>query len=140
MFLPIKGLEKNKNLPATGVINGLKTRSSVRPGMMNDKITIPIYQGDFNAEGTNPMLNNFILEVIISGEKLPALLPEGSDVDITVKLDKSGLIKFSAYFPLINHTEELEIKVKQTEPPTVEFLNREISKAKRTAQLVNSNG
>jgi molecular chaperone DnaK len=139
LFLPIKGLEKNKFLPATGVINGLKTRSTVRPGMMNDKITIPIYQGDFNAEGTNPVLNNFISEVIISGENLPALLPEGSDVDITVKLDRSGLMKFSAYFPLINHTEILEIKVKQTEPPTEELLINEISKAKRSAQRVNSN-
>ena len=139
LFFPFKGLEKNKILPATGVINGLKTRSIVRPGLINDKISIPIYQGDFNAEGTNPVLNNFISEVIISGENLPALLPEGSDVDITVKLDKSGLMKFSAYFPLINHTEELKIEIKQTEPPTEELLNREISKAKRTAQRVNSN-
>ena len=138
LFFPIKGLEKNKNLPATGVINGLKTRSIVRPGMINDKISIPIYQGDFNAEGTNPILNNFISEVIISGENLPALLPEDSDVDITVKFDKSGLMKFSAYFPLINHNEELEIEIQQPEPPTEELLNREISKAKRTAQRVNA--
>jgi molecular chaperone DnaK len=48
-------------------------------------------------------------------------------------------MKFSAYFPLINHTEELEIKINQTKPPTEELLNREISKAKRTAQRVNSN-
>lgn len=139
LFLPVKGLEKSKKVPATGVINGLKTRSAIRPGMIKDIIRIPIYQGDFNAEGTNPVLNNFITEVIITGESLPALLPEGSDVDITIKVDRSQLMKFNAYFPLLNHTEELEIEIKQTEPPTEELLTKEISKAKRTAQKVNAN-
>lgn len=139
LFLPVKGLEKSKKVPAVGVANGLKTRSAIRPGMIKDIIRIPIYQGDFNAEGTNPVLNNFITEIIITGESLPALLPEGSDVDITIKVDRSQLMKFTAYFPLLNHTEELEIEIKQTEPPTEELLAKEISKAKRTAQKVNAN-
>ena len=138
LFQPIKGLEKNKSVPVIGVINGLKTRSTIRPGMIKDIIRIPIYQGDYNAEGTNPVLNNFITEVILTGESLPALLPEGSDVDITIKVDRSQLMKFTAYFPLLNHTEELEIEIKQTEPPTEKFLYEEISKAKRRAQKVNA--
>ena len=138
LFLPVTGLEKSKKVPATGVRNGLKTRSAIRPGMIKDIIRIPIYQGDFNAEGTNPVLNNFITEVIITGESLPALLPENSDVDITIKVDRSQLMKFTAYFPLLNHTEELEIEIKQTEPPTEELLTKEIAKAKRTAQKVNA--
>ncbi len=138
LFHQVKGLEKSKKVPATGVINGLKTRSAIRPGMIKDIIRIPIYQGDYNAEGTNPVLNNEIFEVIISGESLPSLLPEGSDVDITIKVDRSQLMKFTAYFPLLNHTEELEIEIKQTEPPTEELLTKEISKAKRIAQKVNA--
>lgn len=138
LFMPVKGLEKNKNIPATGVINGLKTRSTVRPGMSNDIIRVPIYQGDYNAEGTNPVLNNFINEVIITGENLPALLPEGSDVDITIKVNRSQLIKFTAYFPLLNHTEELDIEIMQRKPPTEESLRNEILKAKRIAQKVNA--
>jgi molecular chaperone DnaK len=139
LFQPAKGLDKNKTVPATGVINGLKTRSEIRPGMIKDIIRIPIYQGDYNAEGTNPVLNNLVTEVIITGEDMPALLPLGSDVDITIKVDSSQLMKFTAYFPLLNHTEELEIEIKQTEPPTEESLSKEISKAKRTAQKVNAN-
>ena len=138
LFLPVKGLEKSKKIPATGVINGLKTRSTVRPGTLKDVIRIPIYQGDYNAEGTNPVLNNFITEVIITGESLPALLPEGSDVDITIKVDRSQLMKFSAYFPLLNHTEELEIEIKSTEAPDENYLSTEISNAKRAAQRVNA--
>jgi len=144
LFIPVKGLEKNKTIPSngvTGVINGLKTRQPIVPGKSDEKniLRIPIYQGDFNAEGTNPVLNNFITEVIITGETLPALLPQDSDVDITIKVDRSQLMKFTAYFPLLNHTEELEIEIKQTEPPTEELLTKEISKAKRTAQKINAN-
>jgi molecular chaperone DnaK len=138
LFQPVKGLEKNKKIPATGVINGLKTRSAIRPGMVKDIIRIPIYQGDHNAEGTNPLLNNLINEIVISGESLPAMLPEGSDVDITIKVDRSEQMQFSAYFPLLNHTEELQVDIKATKPPTEEELTKEISKAKRAAQKVSA--
>jgi len=138
LFEPVKGLEKNKRLPATGVRNGLKTRTAIRPGMASDFIRIPIYQGDHNAEGTNPVLNNLITEVVISGETLPKLLPEGSDVNITIKVDRSQIMQFIAEFPTIEHTEELKIEIKQTEPPTEEFLTKEISKAKRIAQKINA--
>ena len=139
LFQPVKGLEKNKRIPATGVVNGLKTRKEIRPGMSNDIIRIPIYQGDFDAEGSTPVLNNFVTEVIISGLNLPALLPEGSDVDITIKVDRSQLMKFSAYFPILNYTEELEIEIKQTEAPSDELLTSEISKAKKAAKKIDSN-
>ena len=137
LFQPIKGLEKNKKVPATGVINGLKTRNAVRPGMSEDTIEIPIYQGDYNAEGTNPLLNNLINEVIISGDNLPKLLPEGSPVDITIKVDRSEQMTFIADFPTIGYAEELKIQIKQTEPPTEEKLKRDIADAKRTARRVN---
>jgi len=140
LFFPVKGLEKNKKVPATGVINGLKTRQTVVPGKADEKNTlrIPIYQGEYNAEGTNPTLNNEIFEVIINGESLPKLLPEGSDVNITIKVDRSQIMHFTAEFPTIEHTEELKIEIKQTEPPTEELLANEILKAKRTAQKVNA--
>jgi molecular chaperone DnaK len=137
-FACVKGLEKNKSIPATGVRNSLKTRSSIRPGILTDIIRIPIYQGDFNAEGTTPTLNNLVNEIFITGEDLPGLLPEGSDVDITIKVDGSQLMKFSAYFPLLDHTEKFEIEIKQTEPPTEELLTKEISKAKRSAIKINA--
>ena len=137
LFEPVKGLEKNRKLPAIGVINGAKTRNTVRPGTAKDIIRIPIYQGDHNAKGTNPVLNNFINEVIITGESMPGLLPEGSDVDITIKVDRSQIMKFSAYFPLLNHTEELEIEIKPVSPLSLDELSIELSKAKKTAQKIN---
>ena len=138
LIFPIRGLEKNKPYPATGVTNGLKTRQTIRPGITADIIRIPIYEGEYNAIKTNPELNNLIYEVIITGESLPALLPEGSDVDITIKVNKSGLMKFSAYFPLLDYTEELEIPVMAKEAMLANELAEKISNAKHTARGVNA--
>ena len=137
LFSVVPGLEKNKKVPAVGIRNGLKTRSQVRPGVSDDIIRIPIYQGENAADGTNPLLNNWVYDVIISGESIPKLIPIGSDVDITIKVDRSEKMQFSAYFPVIDHTEELEIDIKNAEPPKTESLRKEIHIAKRTAQKVN---
>lgn len=123
LFQPVKGLEKNKRLPATGVINGFKTKFDLRPGVASDVIRFPIYQGDYNAEGTNPSLNNHVCDILISGETIPAFLPAGSDIDITIKVDTSQLLTISAYIPYLNHTEELEIEIRQTEPVTLRTID-----------------
>ncbi len=140
LIKPIPNLEKNKSIKngLVGQLLGNKTRNIVRPGMASDKIRIPIYQGEFGAEGSNPVLNTLIREVVITGEDLPSLLPEGSDVDITVKVDSSQMMHFTAYFPLIDHTVELEIDIKKTEPPTAEDLSREIESALKSAKKLNS--
>lgn len=137
LFLSVPGLERTKRVPATGVRNDLKTRRTIRPGKVEDIIRIPIYMGDRNADGTNPLLNKWVYDVIISGETIPKLLPEGSDVEITIKVDRSEKMQFSAYFPLIDHTEELEIDIKSPDLPSPDFLKTEIHKAKRTAEKVN---
>jgi molecular chaperone DnaK len=123
LFQTVKGLEKNRTLPAIGVINGIKTKFDLRPGVLSDVIRIPIYQGNYNAEGTNPSLNNHVVDIVISGETLPALLPAGSDIDITIKVDTSSLMTFSAYIPFLNHTVEVDVEIRQTEPVTLKTID-----------------
>ncbi len=139
LFLDVPGLEKNKKVPAVGIRNDLKTRSQIRPGVAEDIIRIPIYQGEHKAEGTNPLLNNWVYDVIINGESVPKLIPIGSNVEITIKVDRSEKMQFSAYFPVIDHTEELEIDIKNPAPPETDYLKKEIHLAKKTAQKVNDN-
>ena len=130
----VKGLEKNNKVPAVGVRNSLKTRNEIRPGMASDIIRIPIYQGDYNAERSNPLLNDLVQEIIITGEHLPKLLPIGSPVDLTIKVDRSEKMKVTVEFPTIEHTEEVEIIIQQKEPPTSEFLKDELHKSIRKAK------
>lgn len=137
LFQPVKGLEKNKSIPAVGVINRLRTRRTIRPGMKEDIIRIPVYQGSYSAAGTKPELNNLINEVVITGETIPALLPEGSHVDITIKVDRSQVMKFSAFFPSIEHTEELEIEIKPDQPPEINDLEKQIENTRFLAEKLS---
>ena len=131
LFYPVKGLEKNKEIPATGVANGLKTRSIIEKGNANHKFRIPIYQGDYGVEGTELSLNCLIYEVIITGKNLPATLPEGSIVDITIKVDESQRMYFIAYFPCLNYSEEMEIEIQQEKVPSINDVLNEISNAEQ---------
>ena len=124
LFMPIKGLEKNKQLPAFGVINGFRTPFDIPSGKSDKIIRLSIYQGDYNAEGTDVSLNNYCFDVIISGETLPKLLPKGSFVNITIRVDGSSLMKVSAEFPTIGHQEELEVEIQSTEQITSKQIDK----------------
>jgi len=141
IFRSIKGLEKNQPTPATGVINGLKTQNPIRPGIKDDIIKIPIYQGDHGADGTRAIYNEHVYDVIITGEDLPKLLPEGSDVDLTIKVDKSERISLSAYFPILDHTIEVEVPSNTTQKEIdANWLENEINKAQQTLNLIKQEG
>ncbi len=112
VFIPLKGLEKNQQIPAVGVRNGLKTLRQLRPGIPEDKLVIPIYQGENNAEGTNAIYNDHVFDVEITGDDVPQLVPANSDIDITIKVDRSQLLKLEATFPIIGETIEKEVDVK----------------------------
>lgn len=140
IFKPTKGLEKNQSTPATGIENGLKTQKTLRPGMAEDFIKISIFQGDYGAEGSRAIYNEHVYDAIISGEQLPALLPEGSEVDLTLKVDKSGRISLSAYFPLLDFTEEIQVPETVQEEIDEGWLDSEIQKAKQTLTMVEQEG
>lgn len=129
LFRTLKGLEKNKSIPATGTRSGLKTQKQIRPGMEGDFIKIPLYEGGYEADGTRAVYNEHVSDITISGLDLPGLLPENSDVDLTVKVDRSEKITVMAYFPYLDHTEE--VKVKSIDKSIDEgWLSNEIHKAK----------
>jgi molecular chaperone DnaK len=135
---PVKGLEKNKKIPATGVVNGLKTRSELRPGMKEDIIRIPIYQGEYNSEGSNPKFNHLVNEVVITGEIVSAVLPKGSDVDLTLKIDRSERMTMTVYFPLIEQSEEIPVEIIDTPIPSEEELISELDMAMLQAENLNA--
>ena len=141
VFRSIKGLEKNQSTPATGITNGLKTQKQIRPGMKDDIIKIPLYQGEHGADGTRAIHNEHVYDVIITGEDLPKLLPEGSDVDLTVKVDKSERISLSAFFPILDYTFEIEVPSDTTQKEIdANWLESEINKAQQTLNLIKQEG
>ena len=139
VFETLKNLEKNKTIPAIGTRNGLQTQKQIRPGMELDIIKIPLYEGEHNAEGTRALYNEHIKDVIISGNDLPALLPAGSDVDLTVNYDRSEKITVKAYFPYLDFTYEATVERTVSSIDT-SWLEHEISKAKGTLKELEEEG
>ncbi|NCC18514.1 MAG: Hsp70 family protein [Bacteroidia bacterium] len=140
VFTTVKGLEKNQSLPATGTLNGLKTQKQIRPGMDSDFIKIPIYQGEHGSEGTRAIYNEHVYDIIISGTDLPALLPENSDVDLTINLDKSQQMTVQAYFPYLEHTSEIEVPTDTVQSVDTKWLSNEIRKAKGAVSELKRDG
>lgn len=104
----LKGLEKNTSLPAKGK-GSFKTQKDIRPGNITDQLKIEIYECGYKEDGSKKILNEIINLVIISGEDLPQFLPSNSDVEIALEIDSSRRIKFSAYFPYLDETIELNV-------------------------------
>ena len=142
VFRPIKNLEKNQSLPAIGVENSLKTQKQINPGSKTDFIKIPIYQGDYGSEGSRAIYNEHVYDVIITGEDLPnSVLPEGSDVHLTLKVDNSQKITLSAFFPYLNFTQDVEVPENETQKEIdANWLEIEISKAKQTLNIIKQEG
>lgn len=109
----VKGLEKNQQLPAIGTLNGLKTRNQLRPGIESDTLVIPIYQSEHNADGTSAVHNDHVFDVVITGDEVGQIIPVGSDVDITIKVDRSQMLKLEAFFPISGDTVEKEVEIAQ---------------------------
>jgi molecular chaperone DnaK len=137
-FRTISGLEKNRSLPATGTTNHLFTQKQLRPGNKNDFIKIPVLEGKDRAEGSKPIYNIHVFDALITGNDLPALLPEGSEVELTVEFKNHGKILLSAFFPLLEHSVEVEYDSSNgiQSDISAEWLQTEIEKAKQTLNLI----
>lgn len=138
VFIPLKGLEKNQQIPAVGVRNGLKTMRQLRPGMSEDKLVIPIYLGENNAEGTNTIYNDHVFDVEITGDDVPQLVPQNSDIDITIKVDRSQLMRLEATFPVIGETIEKEVDVKVRKGMDERDLTNRLREAKSKMEALRS--
>ena len=139
-FKQVSGLEQNKSLPATGTANGLKTQKQIRPGMDSDFIKIPLYQGEHGADGTRAIYNEHVYDIIISGADLPALLPENSDVDLMINIDKSQKVSIQAYFPYLDHTAEIVVPTDTVQTVETKWLSNEIRKAKGSIEELKDEG
>ncbi len=107
----VNGLERNQQIPTTGTLNGLKTRNQLRPGCEEDTIIIPVYQGEEKTDGTSAVHNDHVFDFVITGDEVGAVIPVGSDIDITIKVDRSQMLKLEAFFPVSGDTVEKEVKM-----------------------------
>jgi len=132
-LINLNGLQKNQMLPAkgTGVFH---TQKDVRPGNKSDQIRIPVYE---DGVGTRAIYNDFRGKFVITGEDLPSLLPKGSEVELTLRVDESEMITVSASFPYLDdHFVDIKLSEYKRSAPEKNELERELNKAFESLEIL----
>lgn len=135
VFRMAKGLEKNKPVPAVGVVNDLRTPKQLRPGVESDKLSIPIYQVDglsADAEGRSVSLYEYIGDVQITGDDVECLIPVDSPVDVTLRADSSEQMSLEVHFLALDFT--VEKKLDTGKKHSIENAKEEVEKSLVEAQ------
>ncbi len=143
VFKAATGLEKNKPVPAVGVVNGLSTSKQLRPGMSSDLLTVPIYQCEDDPEvGRTAALYEYVADVIVTGDEVESLIPENSPVDITLKVDSSEQMTMDIYFPSVDFTisKSLDTSKKQSVDEAEKLIPQMISDAQKDINRLAESG
>ena len=140
VFVSLKGLEKNQALPATGVRNGLKVPHALNPGNANDIMKIPIYQGEYNNEGSSAIYNDHVFDVIITGDDVPALVPQNSEIDITLKVNNSQGYHIEVLFVTLGESFEKDITIESRSVITYADWLRQFNEAQNKLRRMKRSG
>ena len=144
VFRMAKGLEKNKPLPATGVLNDLRTSVQLRPGLTSDIMTIPVYQVDdfAEAEGKSASLYEHVADVVITGDDVDTLIAENSLVDVTLKVDSSEQMRMEVHFLTTDTTVEkvLDTSKEFTMAETNDEIQKDFAEAKKAIAMLQRSG
>lgn len=140
VFVSLKGLEKNQSLPAVGVKNGLKVPHNLNPGNIDDKIVIPIYQGEYNNEGSSAIYNDHVFDVVITGDNVPSLVSKNSEIDITLKTDNSQGYHIEVLFVSLGESFEKDIAIESRTVITYNEWLRQFNDAKDKLRRMKHSG
>ncbi len=118
-------LKKGVSLPAKNR-SFHRTISEIRVGQSEDVISIPIIEGENQHRADH---NRLIGSLSISSDKIKRNLPAGSEIEITLVVDTSRLVKAKAYIPILD--EEFEVDANLIiEPGKIEEMVAAFSKDK----------
>ena len=144
VFRMARGLEKNKPVPAIGVVNDLKTSSQLRPGVDSDVLTVPIYQVDDFSEAENRPVSLYehVGDVVITGDEVEQLIPADSSVDITLKADSSEQMVLEVHFLSTDATVDkpLDTGKKQSMEKADNDIKKGIAEAQRSIRRLTNSG
>lgn len=106
-----------------------KTLLAVEKGKSGDFIRIPVVEGEDAVADYNKRIG----ELFITGENIPRSVPIGSEVEVTIKVDKNRILETLAYVPVLDQ-EFVEVIDLKTVRPEREALAKDLEDAKRRMQ------
>ena len=130
----IEGLEKNQNLPAKGK-GSYKTTQDLRPGRSDDVMRLPIYEAEYDDEGTNPNLCEVMCIGKITGEELSGLVPENSQLELTIKIDTSRRVSGSVFFKHTDDDIDIEFEHSTNKLLSQHYLGELLNKGRATLTI-----
>ena len=143
VFRMAKGLEKNRLVPAVGVVNGLTTTEVLHPGVASDRLCIPVYQTDdfTEAEGKTASLYEHVADVVITGAEVNRLIEKNSPVDVTLRVDSSEQMTLEVLFSEADYTVEkvLDTSRKQSIEDAEDEIERGFIRGKELLEKLEAN-
>lgn len=128
VFTSLTGLEKNRPLPASGVIYGLKTMADIYGGDEDSKIKLSIYQGDNDSEGKTAALYEYVSDIIVTGDDVASYISEGSHVNVRIDVDRSEMMTVTCEFPSTKQKVEKKLDTsRRQESKSEEYLKELIA-------------
>ena len=103
--------KKGDTLPATHN-SSFKTLLHVEKGKSGDFIRIPVVEGEDPVADYNPRIG----ELLITGDNIPRNVPIGSEVEVTIKVDKNRILETQAYIPVLDKEFTKVIDLKTIRP------------------------
>jgi molecular chaperone DnaK len=150
IFTPLEGLRKNLPLPAYGKNGNIKmvTDREIRPGMTSDKVVFPILQTDQDIDLLNKdhkklkrIYCDHQYDCYFTGDDIPAVLPAGSEINITVHADKSGTLdSFIVDIPYLNMDIDVtdRITVTKSKEADASLYLADVEEARKKLQMLDN--
>lgn len=113
-------MERGTPLPATRRIK-LRTTVAVNRGQGSGMIRIPVVEGAYDRADRN----RFIGRLEIEHSQVMRDVPEGSLVELTLKIDESRLIVTRAYVPILDEEFEHVLNLQTETVPTYDELSED---------------
>lgn len=109
-----------------------RTAMMVRRGQAGEVIRIPVVEGE-NVRRADR--NRLIGSLVIPADKIKRDVPPGSEVEITIEIDSSRLLRTRAYVPVLDEEFEDVIKFNRDEPDP-KLLREDVQRERARLQQV----
>lgn len=136
----IGGLEKNKPLPAKGVAKNLKTSSSLMSGSYSDKVVIPVYQSETVGKNVQSKYFEHVTDIEILGSEVNTSIPEGTEVDVTIRVDSNEQMELEISFQGYDITITKEYKKKKQKSDTKQEVRDNFKEADNLIEQLKKEG
>jgi molecular chaperone DnaK len=116
--------EKGITIPAKKR-KDLHTAVSLKRGQGGQLLRVPVVEGDKSRADRNRLIGT----LLIPSDKVTRDVPAGSDIEVTIEIDQSRLIRAKAFIPILDEEFEDVLKLESATPDAKELAER-LAKAK----------